>query len=166
MERRAARPVSTIERAPAPGSPRLALADYLRALGRTLEPTVKAYADWMEAVRGIFAAAPSQRQVSATRARSLGTRYGAFFREVLTRIEAIEPSPAAVTCHESALSWLIALVRACDALAGAPADGRDLLYLRDCRDMLTDAHAAAVRLSALRRRLHERLAPPAAVHRN
>lgn len=130
-----------------------ALALYLRQQAPLLRGMVETHRKWSEGCQSLFAL--NGDPASAARARAFGIAMGTAFRDYKAAAEMVAPPGPALRCHQYWVRWLTHLDRAAQCLAYAPEDGRDLGYLRDCRDYLAEARSAAAAFNRLRLLLHD-----------
>lgn len=133
---------------------RAQLEAYLRAQAPLLAAATGTHRGWDKAVRAAFHQGGDPAEV-AKQARIHGDELGTAFRIHKAAAEALTPATVALRCHQYWLRWLSLLVLAADSLAHASPTGRDLSYLRDCRDYLADARTAAASFNRLRLMLHD-----------
>jgi hypothetical protein len=139
---------------PKAASARPALEAYLRAQAPLLQASVQSHRKWEAASGAVFRQGGDPVKL-ATAARACGDELGTAFRIHKAAAEALTPPPVALRCHQYWLRWLALLALASDSLAHASLTGRDLAYLRDCRDYLSDARTAAAAFNRLRLMLHD-----------
>ena len=135
------------------------IVQYLRDSAGPLQSAIAIHREFMTHITPLYQqTSAGQAASAAVRARTIGSKYGAVFKQAQEKINATAVPAQAARGHEYLQRWLKFLIDACDALAQAPTDGRDTQYLTDAHDFLDDARYAAKALGEIRQRLHDAVA--------